>query len=158
LHAASTARSPLRLARGGFTLARRSPDPVERYWALSACSCFGEEAASFEPSARGLLSDKNLLVRTRAAEFLALIGKADPTETLMQCLKQSESGIQTNLILNTAVLLRDGKPGYDINITADDVHPEAAKFQDVRRRLAYFAAEDGIPQNPRGVQSKKRKK
>ncbi|MEC8553819.1 MAG: sulfatase-like hydrolase/transferase [Planctomycetota bacterium] len=149
---------PIRQARAGITLALSSNDPIERYWALIACSCFGEEAASFEPSARSLLNDKNLLVRTRAAEFLALIGKADPAETLMQCLKQSESGIQTNLILNTAVLLRDGKPGYDINVTVEDIHPEAAKFQDVRRRLAYFAAKDGIPQNPRGVQSKKREK
>ncbi len=136
--------------------ALQSADPTERYWGLIACSCFGDQARSLTDVAAELTSDENLLVRTRAAEFLGLIGSQDPRPVIMQCLKESESGIQTNLILNTAVLLRDGF-GFDFQIDNNSVHPKAAMSDGVRRRLEYFAAEDGVPQNPRGAGGKKKK-
>ncbi|MEM7476636.1 MAG: sulfatase [Planctomycetota bacterium] len=139
-------------AKAGIEKALASKFAEHRYWGLIVCSGFGNEAESLQPVAKALMeSDEDLLVRTRAAEFLGLTGAADPRPAIMQCLSQSESGIQTNLILNTAVLLQDGKPGYKFEIAPGNVHPEAAKFQDVKRRLAYFAAEDGIPKNPRGI-------
>ncbi|MEM8732951.1 MAG: sulfatase, partial [Planctomycetota bacterium] len=128
-------------------------DPVERYWALITCTATGKEALGLESEIRACLSDSDLLVRTRAAECLALLKGEDPEATLKSCLAQSMAGIQTNLILNTAVLLRDSA-GFEINITSKDVHPGAAEFQDVKRRLAYLEAEDGVPKNPRGTQRK----
>lgn len=132
-----------------------SGDPLEQYWGLIVCSCFGSQAAEFSSSATELAAkSEDLLVRTRAAEFLAIAQGADPSPTLLDCLSKSESGVKTNLILNTAVLLRDGETQCDIAVTPDDIHPSAVKFQDVQRRLAYFAAPDGIPKNPRGVKQK----
>lgn len=136
-----------------------SDDAIQRYWGLIVCSTFGQAARDLVPQATRLMNeDSHLLVRTRAAEFLGRIGAADPRPALMECLVKSESGIQTNLMLNSVVLLQDGKPGYSFEISVDDVHPNAAKLQDVRRRLAYFAAEGGVPQNPRGVSNQKKKK
>jgi hypothetical protein len=130
-----------------------SQDPIERYWGLIVCSCFGQQAGSLTGRAIELTEDENLLVRTRAAEFLGIVGSHDPVPTIMECLSASQSGVQTNLILNTAVLLRDGY-GYDFEISPQSLSPTAADYQDVRRRLSYFAAEDGVPQNPRGLPQK----
>ncbi|RMF41346.1 MAG: sulfatase [Planctomycetota bacterium] len=150
---------PFDQARAGIERALQSSDPWQRYWGLIVCSSFGAQASPFVPLARRLMDgDPNLLVRTRAAEFLGLIGAADPRPTLKECLARSQSPIETNLILNTAVLLRDGQPGYPMEITAADVSPAAAEYQDVQRRLAYFAAADGVPENPRGIRPKKSSK
>ena len=133
--------------------------PLEQYWALIVCSCFGEAALEFADTAKQLARDSSdLLVRVRAAEFLALTSQAAPEAVLKDCLKKSESGVMTNLILNTAVLLRDGATKCDVAISPADIHPKAVNFQDVQRRLAYFAAEDGIPVNPRGVKAKAKKR
>lgn len=145
--------------RAQIKSALESEFAMDRYWGLIVCSCFGTDAASFTKTAKKLAKDEDLLVRVRAAEFLGLIGAEDPSATILGCLKESTQGVRTNLILNSAVLLRDGKPGYPIKISADDIHEEAISFQDVQRRLAYFASEDGIPKNPKGLgNSKKRKK
>ncbi len=138
-------------ARGSIADALGSTDAMQRYWGLIVCSCFRDQAAEFYDQARQIAAiDKDLLVRIRAAEFLALSGQEDPTAKIKACLKQAESGVAANLILNTAVLLRDGEPGYPMHITADDVHPSALTAQDVRRRLSYFAAEGGKVTDPQG--------
>ncbi|MCA9127858.1 MAG: sulfatase [Planctomycetales bacterium] len=144
-------------AKAGIEMALTSSDANQRYWGLIVCSCFGNQAKTFAKLATEIASaDVDLLVRTRAAEFLGLIGALNPRETLLDCLAKSQSGIETNLILNTAVLLRDGKPGYQININEDSISPAAARFQDVQRRLSYFEAEDGIPKNPQGNRANRR--
>ena len=48
-----------------------------------------------------------LTVRARAAEFLGLVGAAHPEEVLKDVLLKSESAVEANLILNTAVLLQE---------------------------------------------------
>lgn len=149
---------PLKRAKAELSKALDSEFAVERYWGLIVCSCFGEEAKDFEAKAKQLLEDSDLLVRTRAAEFLGIAGLDDPRPTIMKCLAESEQGVLTNLILNSAVLLRDGKPGYKFEITPEQIHENAREFQDVRRRLSYFAAKDGVPVNPRGVKKNRKKK
>lgn len=144
---------PFAKARLGISQGLASSDANQRYWALITCSCFGEQAREFTQSAQSLAhSDPDLLVRTRAAEFLGLIGAEDPRPILMDCLSKSRSGIECNLILNTAVMLQDGPTAVAFEITDDSVHPDALESQDVRRRLAYFASEDGIPDDPQGKQ------
>lgn len=138
------------LARRGIEAALNSESPMERYWGLIVCSAFGSAAAEFEEQAQKLQQDNHLLVRTRAAEFLGLIGADDPRPTIMECLSQSESGVETNLILNTLVLLRDGKPGYDFQVGEEALNPTAANYSDVQRRLSYLQSEDGIPADPQG--------
>jgi len=122
--------------------ALRSSDPWQRYWALIACSSHGDAARSFVPMAKELAAqDLELLVRVRAAEFLALIEAAEPQATIMSCLEQTTSPDEANLILNTVVLLRDGKPGYKFDVSLDNLKSLKQKNADgVQRRLEYLAA------------------
>ncbi|GAB5405854.1 MAG: sulfatase [Aureliella sp.] len=138
-------------ARDSIAVALNSSDSMHRYWGLIVCSCFRGQAAEFYDEARRIASDDNdVLVRVRAAEFLALAGQDDPTPTIKACLAKTKSGVAANLILNTAVLMRDGDPSYPIHIDASDVHPDALGAQDVRRRLSYFAAKGGKVTDPQG--------
>ena len=142
-----------------ITAALESESPLERYWGVIVCSCFGTKASSLADKVRSLRdSDADLLVRTRAAEYLGLFAGEDPRPTIRECLEVSESGIKTNMILNTAVLLKDSEPGYPMAISDETLNAKVLNFQDVRRRLAYFGAKDGIPKNPRGVRKNKRRK
>ena len=142
-------------AEAGIREALASSDATERYWGLIVCTCFADQAASLAETAKRLAAkDTDLLVRTRAAEFLAIANLAPPANTLLECLRKAESGIESNLILNTIVLLRDGAAGAEITVTAADIHPNAATFQDVQRRVAYLTSADGNPKNPRGVPAK----
>ncbi|MDD2600377.1 MAG: sulfatase, partial [Kiritimatiellae bacterium] len=96
-------------ARERIGNALNSKKPMERYWALIACSAFGKQASSFYEQAKVMAaSDPDLLVRARAAEFLGLTNAADPIPMLLTVLDQSTDPIEANLILNSVVLLRDG--------------------------------------------------
>ena len=131
--------------------ALHSADPIQRYWGLIVCSAFGSQAESMKLLASQLAhNDKDRLVRTRAAEFLGLIGAEDPRPVLMACLKESRSAIEANLILNSVVLLRDTEPGYAFKVTSDSLDKAVIKDQDVQRRLSYLAAPNRKPLHPQG--------
>lgn len=117
-----------------------SSDPWQRYWALIVCSSHGQAAESFIATAKQFAaSDEELLVRVRAAEFLALVGAADPQPVIASCLEQTESPIEAGLILNTLVLLRDGQPGYPFKIDLNHLTRFKSKLGDtVQRRLEYL--------------------
>lgn len=100
--------TPFPEAKERIQNALNAADPMVRYWGLITCSAFGETASPFYPKAKALAaSDPNLLVRTRAAEFLGLTGAADPAPLLHKILQECHDPIEANLILNTVVLLRD---------------------------------------------------
>ncbi len=141
---------PFAEVREALVAALQSDSSTERYWAAIACTSFGAAASSLRSQVRPLLDDQDPLVRVRAAEFLALVGDLDPRPVLMQCLKESASGVQANLILNSIVMLKDGDAQVEFSVAESDLHPQALEHQDVRRRLAYLQAEDGIPDNPQG--------
>lgn len=128
-------------ARKGIAKALNSDNPWQRYWALIACSSFGEEAAPFYDQARQLAAaDPENLVRLRAAEFLALVGAADPAPVIVETLKNARTPVEANLILNTAALLEFVKPEYRITLKKDYFKPawledKGAQFL---RRLEYF--------------------
>lgn len=129
---------PYEKASAGINRALQSGDPEKIYWALIVCSCFGEEAMEFEAEARNLCTHKDLLVRTRAAEFLGLTGGADPVPVITAALQQSEDGIEALLILNTLVLLMDGAPGYEFSLTDTDLSQAVLDEPQVQRRLEYI--------------------
>jgi hypothetical protein len=130
---------PFTEAREGIEAALESRNPWERYWGLIACSSHGEAAKGFAEEARIVAAnDPELLVRVRAAEFLGLLGVGDPRSTLMSALKKTQSGVEAALILNTLVVLRDGKPGYEFSVTAEDINPAARHSVQVQRRLDYL--------------------
>lgn len=99
--------------------ALNSSNPMERYWGVITCSAFGSKAAPFFEKAKELAaSDPDRLVRVRAAEFLGLNGEADPRPVITDVLKQVDDPTEANLILNSAALLEDSKPGYDFDLSS----------------------------------------
>lgn len=127
---------PFETVRKQLVEALESKNEWIRYWGFIACSCFGKTASGFiERAKAAAANDDNLLVRTRAAEFLALIGAQDPQPVIMDVLAKSEDHVEALLVLNTLVMLRDGKPGYAFDIKAGSVK---AKGGQVGRRLEYL--------------------
>jgi arylsulfatase A-like enzyme len=152
---ANLSLQPWSEAQPAVAEALQSTDPWQRYWGLIVGSSFGPQAESMVPQAEALArSDTNLLVRTRAAEFLGLIGAADPRPTLIDVLAKSRSPVEANLILNTLVLLRDGKLGYEFTITRNHFRPSVRDGDNVQRRMEYLdpeadrAAKRKEPQGP----------
>jgi len=125
-------------AEAGIGKALASADPWQRYWGMIVCSCFGKAAKPFADRARKLAADQDEegLVRTRAAEFLGLAGFEDPAPVILDVLARSEDDVETLLVFNSLVLLRDGEPGY-----AFEVDPKKVKSKggEVERRLEYLA-------------------
>lgn len=126
-------------ARERLELALQADDPWQRYWGLIVCSSFGPAAAPLAERASELAaSDPERLVRVRAAEFLGLIGHTPPQPVLLQALRETESGIEAGLILNSVVLLRDGAPSYPFELERALFQPAVLKNDTVQRRLEYL--------------------
>lgn len=104
-------------ARSGIEAALAAKDPIQRYWGLIACSIFDKQARVFKDTAKQLAaSDSDLLVRARAAEFLAMIRAEDPQPVLLDVLAKSESMLETTQVLNIITLLQDGEWGYTFHL------------------------------------------
>lgn len=144
INVADLSLKPFSEAQPGITQSLQSRNPWERYWGLIVCSSHGKDAAPFIEAARKLAAaDPVPLVRVRAAEFLGLIGAADPRPIIMDALAKTDSGTEAALILNTLVLLRDGKPGYKFTINAEHFKPGVRKAEFVQRRLEYLTSDPG---------------
>jgi arylsulfatase A-like enzyme len=151
---------PFDEAEPQIAAALASPDANERYWGLIACSCFGKTARPFSETARRLsVADPNLLVRVRAAEYLGLFAAVDPAPVLLDCLAQTKSGIEANLMLNSLVLLRDSSLGYKLDVTADSISPAGRKSAEALRRLEYLNPNAvGTEVRPQPIKRKKQAK
>jgi len=125
-------------ARSGIALALTSEDPFKTYWGLIVCSTFGMEAVEFEAQAVALCSHPNLLVRTRAAEFLGLTALGNPVPVILEAIYASEDGVEALLILNSLVLLMDGSHNYRFELDKEKLSPELMQDQEVKRRLDYI--------------------
>jgi len=135
---------PFAEAESRIANALASKDPWQRYWGLIVCSSHGKAAEGFADTAKELAEDDpELLVRVRAAEFLGLTGAGDPRPTITQCLLKSESTVEANLMLNTAVLLEDGKPGYRFDLPRGKIIGDRPKQKAryVSDRLDYLAGQ-----------------
>ncbi len=141
---ADLALLPFKEARGGLVKAITSGDPLKQYWAMIVCSSFGTEAATFEQEARMLILSDDLLVRTRAAEFLGLSGLGDPIPVIMQALNTTTDPVEALLILNSLVMLSDGPGAYAYDLTELEMLPEVAGDAQVLRRMEYLQARWGI--------------
>jgi arylsulfatase A-like enzyme len=131
---ADLALLPFDEAKPKLLKASAAQNPLERQWAMIACSVFAEQASPIKETARGLLKDDNMLVRTRAAQFLGILGE-DPRPTLYEVLNTTQSSLEALITLNAVVFFKDGKPGYDIDVNA------FSKLQgkgEVGRRLQYL--------------------
>lgn len=109
---ADLALQPFNDAQLGIKAALAANDPIQRYWGLIACSIFDEQARVFKDTAKQLAAtDSDLLVRARAAQFLALIAEQEPQAVLMELLSKSESMMETTQLLNIITMLQDGEYG-----------------------------------------------
>lgn len=129
---------PFEQAESAIESALSSENRWQRYWGLIACSTHGAVAKSMVPRAKELAeNDEENLVRLRAAEFLALTGGMDTRDIVVETLKNSRHGVEANLVLNTLVLLRDGKPGFQFEVTKGFSKPEPG-VAEMKRRLLYL--------------------
>lgn len=131
-----------------------SENPWVRYWALTALCVFGDEAKAIAPGIRKSLADSERLNRVRAAVFLAMVGEEDPAPTIVEALKTSTSEVETLMIMNMVVFLKDAGPKIDLKLTRDDV---AMSTGEVERRLWYLTGE-GDPRGKKGKAAKNKKK
>ncbi len=134
-------------SREAIGAALTSEDPIKIYWGLVVCSCFEQEAEPYFALAKELCKHENLLVRTRAAEFLGLTGVEDPVPVITEALGQSDDGIEALLMLNTLVLLMDGPYNYGFILSNDDLSTEVLDEPQVQRRLEYIYSRMEQPKN-----------
>ena len=88
------------------------PDENKVYRALIAATSFGDEASELTPLITKLMIDSSsILVRSRALEFLTLVGDMDPTDHFAQLYQQAEHDMEKLELLNIATLLKEQK-GY----------------------------------------------
>ncbi|MBT7983287.1 MAG: sulfatase-like hydrolase/transferase [Akkermansiaceae bacterium] len=130
-----------------------SDDSWSRYWGCIVASSH-RKITSEQVRLIAKIADNDMepLVRCRAAEFLGLTGEKDPRPAIKKALKMSTMAVETNLILNTAVLLHDGPSGFKFNeLSMEDVNHEGRY---VEARVAYLSnKKTSVP-----LKKKKRKK
>ena len=86
--------------------------------------------------------DPSLLVRVRAAEFLALSGAADYAPLLEKALLSSKDPFELGLMLNSVVLLRDFTEGFSLDLTRFMESLKGSPLVEtdtVRRRVEYLS-------------------
>jgi arylsulfatase A-like enzyme len=138
---ANLALLPVNEALPKLELSIKSNDPIERYWAYTVCSIFGEQAGSFSNHAKQSAdNDSDLLVRLRAAEFLGLTKNRDPVPTIREIVKASNSPVINLIALQTLVHFKDGPFDYDTTIDTESVK---SIDDQVMRRIGYL---DGLPE------------
>ena len=131
---------PFAKASKSLAKAMESENPWERYWACITASLFGDVAKPLVSNAKKLLSDDNLMVRVRAAEFLGSIKAVDPMPTIVGVLNESVSSQEVLLTFNTVVYLRDYK-GYDFDLSQIQLR---AKPGESSRRIGYLSGKDKL--------------
>ena len=122
--------------------ALESSNPWQRYWALTVCSAFGQQAKPMTDRIREMAAnDAELLNRMRAAEFLAITRGAEKAfigNVYSDILQKSQSRAEQAIVLNSVVLLRDS---YDVGIDVKRSWFNKGNRKDnVERRLSYLRA------------------
>ena len=136
LDVANLSLLPFADAKPDLEKALAASHPLQRYWALTACSCFGRRAETLVPIAKKLLADENLMVRLRAAEFLGIVGEINPQPVLTEILNETKSHVEATIVLGSVVYFRDyAPPKYPFD--ASQLKMEV-KSDGVNRRLEYL--------------------
>lgn len=117
-----------------------SDKPWMRYWALVACSSFGDQAKPLLPVGRRLLDDPQPLVVMRAVEFVALVGESDPRPPLYRAIEKATNEPEALRLLNTAVFLNDFTDGrLPIDVEKIEFGFEPKPRSELLRRTEYLA-------------------
>ena len=106
--------------------ALKSTDPVQRYWALTACVNWGKEAAPLADSVRSLLEQEtHPYVHSRALVFLAQIGAlSNPVQDMKSVLSEAQSDAECLNILNDMAFLKEQNPTWKWDMKESDVKAE----------------------------------
>ncbi|GAA5225304.1 sulfatase family protein [Membranihabitans marinus] len=116
-----------------------STDALDRYWALTVCVGFGEEAVGLFPIIEEMaIKDEMGINRVRAAEALALAGNKNQEEHILTALYEAEEPAEALLMLNMMVLLEDGGADYQFNIDGKRLKEKVRASDEVQRRLLYL--------------------
>jgi len=100
--------------------ALNDPNPWVRYWGLITCSNFGTEAIENLNTINNLFeTDKENLVKIRAAEYLLLNDQKIDTEKIKNLLKSAKTETEANLMLNTLALIKTRNPNYKLDLSKD---------------------------------------
>ena len=101
-----------------------SENPWFRYWGCIVATSHGQISQKLINFINEMaVSDPEPLVRARAAEYLGVTQKENPFPFIKSALEISSSAVETNLILNTAVLLHDGGFGHSFKtLSMSDVN------------------------------------
>ena len=117
-----------------------SDDWLVRYWALVACSSFGNKAASLTSVIEQRLQDLEPLVVMRAVEFTAIAGTKDPRPALYRSLQRATSESESLRLLNTAVFLNDHTDGkFPIDVQKINFLFKPKPRSELLRRTEYLA-------------------
>ena len=118
-----------------------SVNPWFRYWGCIVATSHGQNSQKLTNIISKMAgSDSEPLVRARAAEYLGVNQKENPFPFIKNALKMSSSEVETNLILNTAVLLQDGGFGHSFKtLSMSDVNFDGRYIE---ARIAYLAKKD----------------
>lgn len=137
---ANLALLPWEQAEPKLRKAIASDDWLVRYWALVACSSFGNKAASLTSVIEQRLQDLEPLVVMRAVEFAAIAGTKDPRPALYRSLQRATSESESLRLLNTAVFLNDHTDGrFPIDVQKINFLFKPKPRSELLRRTEYLA-------------------
>ena len=84
------------------------------------------------------IKDPELINRVRAAEFLGIVKKMDPSDVMRMALYESNKPSEALLILNSIVLMTSSKYNYNFDIELDRISKTVKEDSEVMRRLEYL--------------------
>lgn len=148
---ADTTLMPFEEARPRLEVLLDSGNPWQRYWAVMACTAFGEQAARLAPLVQPLLKDAQPAVRFRAIEFLGRLGQLSPQPALAELVNTTTNPVFAAEVLNSVVWFRDHFSGK-YPAPRESFMPQVENDA-VTRRLNYLAGNPYPSEAP-----KKRKK
>ena len=126
------------VAKDRIEAALNSTDEWKRYWGLIVCSRFEKEAIGLLPKIKEIAAnDSEIINRVRAAEFMGITKSAKPQDVIYSALYESTDPVETLLVLNSVVLLKDGFD-YKFAIETNKMNEKVANDSQVARRLEYL--------------------
>ena len=103
--------------------ALNSTDPVQRYWALTACINWGKDASSLADNVRTAMKNETApFVRSRALVFLTQIGEvSNAVKDIKSILSDAKNGAESLNILNDMAYLKEQHPDWKWNMSEGDI-------------------------------------
>ena len=124
-------------AKGGIAEALSAKDEWARYWGCITADSFSQKD-QLDIIKKLAASDPNLMVRTRAGEYLALVGETKAAiEAISAAAMKTEDPVELNLILNSAAMVFEMDPEKNkFDLPADKLKTNSKL---AKERISYLA-------------------